>query len=502
MFGRLSQLLLLLLTSAGLASATTPVVTVTSPAPGASTGSPVNFVASASSSACAKGISAMRIYTASGVNAYTINANSLNANINLPIGSYSAVVQAWDNCGGVGKTTVNIKVSKINLAPPKFLYATEYKAGRIGEYVVNPLTGSLTPTSQKWAWAHWGPVGIASDAGGFRLYVTNYGSHDLDAYFINRSNGSLTQVPGSPYPLKGIGSHVVVHPSGHFVYATSTNFNTSTQISAFMVQSNGSLTAIPGSPFSESSPSIGALAMDPSGKYLFASDEASGNAGAVEVYDINEVNGALTPIPGSPFETASYPGCTQFCSEEPTDLQVDPSGKYLYGAQATQDAVVAFRIDPATGTLTNLPGSPYAEGRFNTPQNCCANDPSTLSIAPNGKFLYAANDEGDSFSVYRLNESTGVLSFEDTIGNVCTPTGYLPGLLDPYTVAVDPSGSFLYTEGDTVKGCTIPPGTTGAMAGYSISQGNGFLMSVPGNPFANSDIHTTNISVEKVVVTK
>src|SRR5579862_2349620 len=123
--------------SATLAWATTPVVVVQSPANGASAGSPVNFVASASSAACSKGISAMRIYTAPGVNAYTINANKLNTNINLPLGSYSTVVQAWDNCGGVGKTTVNISVSKINLAPPRFLYATEYQAGRIAEYLVN-----------------------------------------------------------------------------------------------------------------------------------------------------------------------------------------------------------------------------------------------------------------------------------------------------------------------------------------------------------------------------
>src|SRR5256885_12169789 len=148
--------------AAVMASAATPVVTVSSPASGSSVGSPVNYVASATT-ACAKGISAMRIYTASGVNAYTINANKLNTNINLPVGSYSTVVQAWDKCGGVGKKTVNITVSKINLSPPKFLYATEYTAGKIAGYKVNPLTGSLMPTTQGAAWAHWGPVDIASD---------------------------------------------------------------------------------------------------------------------------------------------------------------------------------------------------------------------------------------------------------------------------------------------------------------------------------------------------
>jgi hypothetical protein len=59
----------------------------------------------------------------------------------------------------------------------------------------------------------------------------------------------------------------------------------------------------------------------------------------------------------------------------------------------------------------------------------------------------------------------------------------------------------VYTEGDTTNGCNIPPGATGVMAGFSINQGNGDLFSVPGNPFANSNLHTTNISEESVVVT-
>src|ERR1700722_3049643 len=188
-----------------VAFATTPVVTVTSPSSGSQDGSPVNFTASASSPACSGGIAAMRIYTAPGVDAYTVEANSLNASINLPLGSYNTVVQAWDNCGGVGKTAVNIKITKINLAPPKFLYATEFEAGRIAEYVVNPLTGSVTATSQGSTWAHWGPVDIASDFGGYRLYVANQGSKDLDAYFIDRDTGNLTEVPGSPFALSAEG---------------------------------------------------------------------------------------------------------------------------------------------------------------------------------------------------------------------------------------------------------------------------------------------------------
>jgi 6-phosphogluconolactonase len=479
--------------SAVTASATTPVVTVTSPGIGSSVGSPVNYVAAATSSGCSKGIAAMRIYTASGVNAYTINSNKLNTNINLPVGSYNTVVQAWDNCGGTGKTAVNIKVSKINLAPPKFLYATEYTAGRVAEYKVNPLTGSLTATSQGSASAHSGPVDIASDHWGNHLYVVNHGSNDLNAYIINRSSGNLTQVPGSPFKLPGTGNRVTVNPSGHFVYVTSTNSSSVSDINAFSVQSNGSLVPVPGSPFT--GPLTGAaLTVDQTGKYLYASAVHNGN-GAVAAYTIDQTNGALTPVPSSPFLTPTYAGCTQFCSVSPTDLAVDPTGKYLFAAENIQDSVAGFKIDQTTGALTNLPGSPYAEGTFNTGNT--PTDALRLSIDPSGKFIYVADDEGNDFSLFKLNETTGVLTFAGSLGNVSNDT--LKGVCVPYTVNLDPSGSFVYSMGQTTALCA--PGSH-AVIGYSMNQGTGTLISVPGSPFANTSVHTTLISQEKVLVTR
>jgi 6-phosphogluconolactonase (cycloisomerase 2 family) len=492
------KLLSLLLCSSAMALATTPVVTVSSPANGASVGTPVNYAASASSPGCSKGISAMRIYTASGVNAFTIHTNKLSTNINLPIGSYNTVVQAWDNCGGVGKTTVSIKVSKVNLAPPKFLYGTEFKAGRIAEYVVNPLNGSIKPTTQGSIFAHFGPVDIASDHWGNHLYVANDGSHDLDAYFINRSSGNLTQVPGSPFALTGRGLRVVVQPSGHFVYATSNNSSSVGEISAFAVKSNGSLAPVPGSPFAEASGTEGALAVHPNGKYLYAAVSLPGSVGAVAVYEINQTNGALTQVQGSPFPVPTYAGCSSFCRPQPSDLQVDVTGTFLYAAQAAQDAIAAFRIEPTTGTLTDLPGSPYPDGSFNT--DSTPKDPTRLSINPNGKFIYTADDEGESISVWAVNKSTGVPTFRASLQPCTDPN--VPGVLVPLTVPVDPSGSFVYTEGHQTNGCNIPPESKGVMAGFSIDQGSGFLFSVPGNPFVNQNLDTTTISRESVVVTR
>jgi len=157
-------------------------------------------------------------------------------------------VQAWDNCGGVGKTTVNITVSNVSASNARFLYTTEYTTGKVAGFVVNPSTGALTPTGQKNAWAHWGPVRVASDKGGYRLYVVNEGSHDLNAYFIDRNNGYLYPVPGSPVAIAGTGAGVAVTPSGHFVYAiSSTRKGGNDGVNGFAVQSNGSLKAVAGS---------------------------------------------------------------------------------------------------------------------------------------------------------------------------------------------------------------------------------------------------------------
>lgn len=85
-------------------------VYVTSPADNGTVTSPVNFVATATT-ACAKGVAAMGIYTAPYVLAYSVNGASLNANLTLSPGSYHTVVVEWDNCGGAATAPVTITVS-------------------------------------------------------------------------------------------------------------------------------------------------------------------------------------------------------------------------------------------------------------------------------------------------------------------------------------------------------------------------------------------------------
>ena len=84
-------------------------VSVTAPANNSNVATTVQYVATASTS-CGRGVSAMGIYTAPNVLAYTVNGNKLNTELTLSPGTYNTVVQEWDNCGGSGKTPVTIVV--------------------------------------------------------------------------------------------------------------------------------------------------------------------------------------------------------------------------------------------------------------------------------------------------------------------------------------------------------------------------------------------------------
>ncbi len=111
--------LLLALCSSTLALAS---LSVSAPANGSQVSTTVQYVANATTS-CAAGVSAVGIYTAPGVLAYSTSGSSLNTQLSLSPGTYQTVVEEWDNCGGASTTPVTIYVSgaasEVQVAQPK-----------------------------------------------------------------------------------------------------------------------------------------------------------------------------------------------------------------------------------------------------------------------------------------------------------------------------------------------------------------------------------------------
>jgi 6-phosphogluconolactonase len=95
-------------------------------------------------------------------------------------------------------------------------------------------------------------------------------------------------------------------------------------------------------------------------QFVFVANVGSNN---VSAYGIDS-KGALTPIPGSPFETGRLP----------RSVAVDPFSKFVYVANRGDDNISAYKIS-STGALTPVPGSPFATGR----------EPVSLAITKHGR---------------------------------------------------------------------------------------------------------------------
>ena len=94
------------------------------------------------------------------------------------------------------------------------------------------------------------------------------------------------------------------------------------------------------------------VAVDPKGKFAYVA-----GGGEVAAFTIDPTTGQLTATPGSPFPA----GLNTLW------VGVDPSGKFVYvtnhgsfGSGTTVGGVSAYKIDPATGALSVISGSPFA----------------------------------------------------------------------------------------------------------------------------------------------
>lgn len=84
-------------------------VWVTSPANDATVGTPVRYVATATTTTCAKGVASMGIYVNNQLN-YVVQGAILDTRLALYPGAYDTVVEEWDYCGGASFTHVKINV--------------------------------------------------------------------------------------------------------------------------------------------------------------------------------------------------------------------------------------------------------------------------------------------------------------------------------------------------------------------------------------------------------
>jgi 6-phosphogluconolactonase len=145
----------------------------------------------------------------------------------------------------------------------------------------------------------------------------------------------------------------------------------------------------------------------------------------------------------------------------------------LDGAASVGWAQVSmYAIDPTTGTLTSI-GPPVSTSGFGL-------YPGVITVDPSGRFAYVVN-EGDpwgyedgafgSVAMYTIDATTGALTFTGLISGTGDIDGSCPGLCNPGSMVVDPSGKFAYVG-------TGAAGQFYGVAMYTIDATTGALTSI------------------------
>jgi 6-phosphogluconolactonase len=127
------------------------------------------------------------------------------------------------------------------------------------------------------------------------------------------------------------------------------------------------------------------------------------NAGTLK--ELESVS-ALPPdtklVPGVPRGAVGTPGANQAPRNTDndiwaSDLHLTPNGRFLYAAERTSSTLAAFRVDTTSGKLTYLGSTPTEK------------QPRGFNIDPSGRFVVVSGEQSDTVSSYAIDAETGAL---------------------------------------------------------------------------------------------
>jgi 6-phosphogluconolactonase len=357
----------------------------------------------------------------------------------------------------IGSPTPPTSVSLIPVTTPQFLYVANRDARTIFGFVIDRNNGALTPVPGSPVGAPFRPI-VMKSVDRFLLVgdadATQVGS--FAEYRIDTNTGALTLVSSSS-------SFAATFQPGPFVVGSTEQLNISNSVvdSAGRVYVSGFR---PGQkPPPGSTDAIGLLTVDSAGNVVEAANSPF-----------------FFPVNGVP--------------ASPGPLALDPGGRFLYAVlracfnapctnvNAPFNALAAIDRQSDGSLLTFASGSPLKIADFFLTSHDRCITPSSLAIHPSGTFLYldCPGDDimttltggsrpgrtatGRVFGIQAYRVDGGIFTLLETF-DCCETQGVLNG------VKMVPKGQFLLalTEGISV---------------FAINQSTGFITEVAGSPFA------------------
>lgn len=273
----------------------------------------------------------------------------------------------------------------------------------ISVYKCNPANGDLSLVQVVGDLVN--PSFLALDASGEHLYTVHGDLSDVSAFKVDRQTGKLAfinrQGTGGKNPV-----HLAIDPSGRHLVVSN---HIGSSLAVLPIRADGGVGEL-----SQLVPLTGPLGphrveqklpkphfnpFDPSGKFVVVPDK-----GLDRSFSFRFENGKLTPS-ATPFTVARE-------GAGPRHLAFHAKLPFAYVVNELDSSVTTYAWSPGTGTLEPLQILPTLPSTYTGNSRA-----SEIEIDPSGKFLYASNRGYDSIAVYRIDQQSGLLSMVEV-----TPT--------------------------------------------------------------------------------
>ncbi|HUJ95331.1 MAG TPA: lactonase family protein [Terriglobales bacterium] len=285
----------------------------------------------------------------------------------------------------------------------RFLYAANeiltfngQPAGAVSAFAVQPDTGKLSILNQVSSRDE-GPAHITLDHSGKYVLVSNYTLGSI-AVFSLLPDGRIGQVSSfvqhkgsSVNPERQQGPHahaIVLSPDNRYAIAADLGLDELLEYPFDVAK--GTL----GNPqVVKTRPGAGPrhLVFGPTGRFLYVINELQST---VVAYTYDARNGRLREL-----QTISTLPKGLNGENTAGEIDVHPSGKFLFASNRGDNSIAVFAVDPKRGSLKLLE---IDSTRGKTPRN--------FALDPSGSWLLAANQDSDDIVVFRVDSGTGHLT--------------------------------------------------------------------------------------------
>jgi 6-phosphogluconolactonase len=341
-------------------------------------------------------------------------------------GSKSKGIYAYRFDPDTGKlTSVGLAVETINpsfiVVHPnyRFLYAVNevgdykgQKSGAVSAFSIDRATGKLTLLNEV-ASKGADPCYITVDKTGKYVLVANYTGGSVAAFPVLEDGrlgeaSAFVQHTGhgtDPERQEGPHAHSIdLSPDNRFAIVDDLGLDESLVYKFDAAKGSLSLNE---PNYAKAGPGAGPrhFALHPNGRFAYVVNEMQSS---VSVFRFDGAAGVLHPLQTISTFPKDFSG-----HNDDAEIQVHPSGKFLYASNRGHDSIAVFAIDQKKGTLTPVEYSP-TKGQT----------PRSFEIAPGGSLLFAANEKSDNIFVFHINQQTGRL----------TPTGQVLEVAEPVCV--------------------------------------------------------------------